>query len=156
VIDRVRIALLPLLCAGLAFAPAPFPRPGRATVLDLRAIEGTWRVERLVNFGPSGKVVNTITVWIEIHIEKGRWYFVNNGRGVPTRATNYRLAIDGNRKPATIDFLRDNNAKPWMLGILALDRDRLTVLYKPFGDSRPVAFQPPPAGFYQFTLKRMK
>ncbi len=155
------LLLLPLLATGtasLAFAPAPFPRPDRRDgSLDLRKLEGTWKVEQLVNFDAQGKVSSTITVWKEIHVEKGQWYFVQDGGGGRMRrSTTYRLVIDGKKKPATIDFMRAGNPKPWMLGILALENDRLTVLYKPFGEKRPEAFTPPPAGFYQFTLRRAR
>jgi uncharacterized protein (TIGR03067 family) len=153
---RPRLVLAFLVLLGVtAFAPAPMPRRGQSKEdsLSVKGVTGDWKVISLWRYGPNGSIAYRIDAWKLIRIQDGKWMFCTLDNGVKP-STTYVLRIDGSKRPATIDFLRGNEAKPWMMGIVRFRGDKLEVLYKPNATERPTSFDNPPADFYLFTLTK--
>src|SRR5262245_50825803 len=127
---RLGVALTVLL-GVTAFAPAPLPRRARSAgnAIDLSRLEGRWKVVSMWRYGQNAQIAYRIDVWNEICIEHGECAFCRVTNGVITPSTTYRLAVDGGKTPATIDFKRPNEEKAWMMGIVRFRDDKLEVLY---------------------------
>jgi uncharacterized protein (TIGR03067 family) len=96
--------------AGLAFAPAPFPRR-RAPVDDLTLLQGKWqRVESHGQVERDGVVV-TIT--------GTRMQF-------PSREDAWTLTLDQNRRPRRIDFAQIGGMKTDFRGVYRIEGDTFT------------------------------
>ncbi len=152
------VVALAALTTLTAFAPAPFPKPGRrppGRSLDARWLEGTWkvdRVERTINGGyqPARSVTSTVRVG------EGKWTFIRSaavkGGG---REVSYRLVLHTNQVPIRLDGMRANSDTPYMRGIVRRVGDTIEVLYR-FNGEHPTSFDNPPAGCWRITMRREK
>jgi uncharacterized protein (TIGR03067 family) len=152
------LVILVALAGATAFAPAPFPRPGRpsgAAGLDARSLQGTWKVEKVERTVAGGYRPNA-SATSRIRIEEGLWTFVRDpSNGRPGRATSYRLVVHAGRAPVALDGMRPTDPKPYMLGIVRQRGDAIEVLYR-FRGTRPDDFDNPPAGCWRITMRRQK
>ncbi len=153
-----RFALALVALAGLtAFAPAPFPRPGKKTssALDLKFLQGSWKVlksERTTD----KRYHPTQTFTDQIRIQGNTWTFVRGSNGPqPGRLTSYRIEIDAAASPVRLRGYRPTDTKPYMVGILRKQADTVQILY---GFSRPCPenFEEPPSGCWMLILQRPK
>src|SRR5258708_3727212 len=106
---RIAVALLAVVVLT-AFAPAPFPKVRRSSdTTTLLSCQGTWKVETLHVAGNQGQLTKSEWGVSHVRITEGNWTLMNNGGIV---ADVYRIAIDGSKSPAHIDWLsRDPNDK---------------------------------------------
>jgi uncharacterized protein (TIGR03067 family) len=152
---RPRLVVAVLALAWLtAFAPAPFPRKGKRTtdVVDLKALQGHWRVEKVERTGNGTYRVVTDPV-TDILVENDVWVFMH-GQG--KRSGEYRLLIDSTKKPAWLTFRPRNVKQGGTEGLLTrLDARRVKVLYQ-WGKPRPASFDNPPGEYWAITLIRSK
>lgn len=151
---RVRLLLACLVLFGLAFAPAPFPRPGRARNAEvaISRIQGTWTILKLEMANDKGGMTDQGNYLSEIRIENNRWSFLyRNGN----RPVVYLLTIDPSQTPAPIDLTILGQGKPYGTGIITRQGDSMRMLYS-FGKERPRSFAKPPGGYWQLTLQRKR
>ena len=144
---RARLLLSLVATIGLtAFAPAPFPRPRKASADQM---EGWWvATEQPV---PKAGAVNKLYV----EIGQGKWTFRRETRpgGPLTTAASYFMAVDVKASPATYDLRRTlNDVKPYGMGIFRLSGDEMRIAYS-WNGVRPEAMAPAP-GRYFMILRR--
>jgi uncharacterized protein (TIGR03067 family) len=148
---RLRLpAALAALTVLMAFAPAPFPRPGRdLTRIDLDRFQGTWKVadHHLWQAGTKQRSKWTVT---HIRVAGHRWTLMNAGGEIVT----YRIEIDPAKKPALIDWRGERGEALW-LGLIRRDGDKVEVIYYS-ATQRPANFDTPPSGSYLITLQRSR
>jgi uncharacterized protein (TIGR03067 family) len=141
---------------SLGFAPAPFPRPGRRgadqQAVSLAHVQGTWEILKLEHTTATGPVDKGKSLKA-IRIENNRWSFLHRTAGV--RDVVYDLAVDGSKKPATFDLMRQGQQQPYGMGLLVRQGDDMQVLYS-FTNGRPPTFAPLPAGYVLLTLRRQR
>jgi uncharacterized protein (TIGR03067 family) len=153
---RLLLALITLLVLT-AFAPAPFPRSKREREtfdeINLKSFQGTWKVISMEVI-EQGNVPKRIP-WNITHVRvKGdHWsYLVNQAEN-----SNYRMAIDGTRKPASIDWYTDGAQpnRPGMVGLIRRQGDRVRILYYvTTPENRATSFDDPPVNWWLLTLQR--
>lgn len=157
---KARLAFaLAVLAFGSAFAPAPFPRPGRGNpnAIDQARFQGTWAVvsfeivqqdgsrNRLADWGSSGTTA--------VRVEGDRWTYLNG----QLANSSYLLSIDPGPRPAAINwYVGQQKEKPGMLGIIRREGDRVVILYYAATTEaqRPRGFDHPPPGWWILTLRR--
>jgi uncharacterized protein (TIGR03067 family) len=163
---RLSVAVLVLL-AGTAFAPAPFPRPGRdgdRTSIDMKRFQGTWRVISMEIVQANG-TRNKLSDWgatgvTGVRVRDDRWAYLHNndhnGGAANNAGSGYWMDVDARHKPAHINWYTsaDKN-KPGMLGLIRREGDRVVILYYATGpESRPKTFENPPANWWILTLQK--
>ncbi len=153
---RLRLVIALVALAGLtAFAPAPFPRPGRPAgdgPLDLKALQGYWIVEKAerTNNGTYAVVKDPVT---HILVENDIWVFMQ-GRG--TRSNEYRILVDAGKKPVWFTFRGKAQTSGGTNGLMTRRGEgRIQILYS-WGSPRPGSFETPPSGYWALTLRREK
>ena len=152
---RFLVALLAL--GGLtAFAPAPFPRPqrrGDPGVISLPNFQGNWKAVSFDSIGPNNQK-NKIGLWFQgVRVRGDRWIYLVD----KTENLSYRLVIDGNKRPALIDYyeLQGKPERPGMVGIMRREGNRVTILYyATTPESRPKSFETMPANWWLLVLER--
>jgi uncharacterized protein (TIGR03067 family) len=153
---KARLLLVCVVLFGLtAFAPAPFPRPRRASQdpVAVARIQGSWTILKLEMTNDKGGKADQGNYLSEIRIENNRWHFVYRNPG--TKPVTYVLAIDANATPASIDLTREGESKPYGIGIIVRKGDSIRMLYS-FGKQRPTSFDNPPGGYWLLTLERKR
>jgi uncharacterized protein (TIGR03067 family) len=131
------VALLTLALVSLAFAPAPFPKP-TSNALDSKALQGTW-------IGADGH---------EARFEKDRLTYFRQGKMV----TSYMMILNAVAKPKTYDLKGIGGGAVdgrTYHGIYNLDKDKLTLCAKGWGEPRPTEFVAA-HGYHLTVYKRKK
>jgi uncharacterized protein (TIGR03067 family) len=152
---RVRVVVALIALVGLtAFTPAPFPRKDQRAreVLDLKGLQGYWRVEKAerTTNGTYTVVPDPVT---HILIENDVWVFMH-GRG--NRSNEYRILVDPTRKPVWFTFRNKTQNTGGTDGLMIrLPDGRVKILYQ-WGGGRPASFEKPPANYWALTLIREK
>lgn len=153
-----RLLLAVVALAGLtAFAPAPFPKSQRDTI-SLERIQGTWKVISLevIEKGNVPKQIDLSYTHIRVKEDYWQTLVINDGKINLDLLINERLAIDGTRKPARIDwfiFGPPRPERPGMVGIIRREGDRLRILSSG-PENRPTSFENPPIDSWLLTLQR--
>src|SRR4051794_16524233 len=149
---RLALGLIALFVLT-AFAPAPFPRSGRAREMSLEGCQGTWEV--ISNESITGKE-KRISEWgiTHVRIRGSRWTLMDRGREV----VSYTIAVDGSKKPAHIDWfpLEQPGASTLWTGLIKREGDRVLILYSNGGSpsSRARDFDSATGGSYLITVRR--
>jgi uncharacterized protein (TIGR03067 family) len=154
---RIGITLLALFTAT-AFAPAPFPRTKRGDdqTFNLARFQGEWRSLGLKGYDSAGGTYDINWSVTSVKVVGEQWTFMCG----TAQNAQYVLIIDGSRRPAAIDFYsgtaRTKEAKPYMLGLIKRQGNRVTILYyATTADKRPASFDRPPSGWWLLTLEKM-
>jgi uncharacterized protein (TIGR03067 family) len=145
----IALTLLP------AFAPAPFPRAGRADrdEMSLKACQGTWEV--ISNESVQG-TTRTRSDWgiTHVRIRGSRWTLMTDGREI----VSYTIAVDGARRPAHIDWfpLEQPAGRTLWTGLIKREGERVLILYSDGGSpaNRPRDFHSARANSYLITVRR--
>lgn len=153
---RVWFGLL-VLSALPAFAPAPFPRPSRSSRdgdrIDAAAFQGTWRVVGMVRYDANG--TGTPHGWSVTHVRIAgdHWGFAT---GPNAGGGTHHFRIDGDRRPARLDFYSDakREGPPSGMGIIRRRGDEVEIVYVFGTTTRAEDFARPPSGQYRLTLRR--
>ena len=137
-----------------AFAPAPFPRPwrGESTETTLQTLQGTWCVTAFL-ISRAGDPVTYSSSTTHVRVRGDEWAFVGGGE------VRYAIAVNGARRPATIDFYNGpvSDKEPIQgRGIIRRKGDALEVVYQWRSESRATSFERPPHGQYLLKLRREK
>jgi uncharacterized protein (TIGR03067 family) len=116
------VALAALAAAG--FAPLPPPKERK---LEVKALEGTWKV--ITYAYRAGQQKRTATMYSQVEIKGSRW--VQRAAGKGASSPSYTFKIDASKSPATIDMARDGVRAGGgaRRGVVRLDGKRLTVTY---------------------------
>jgi uncharacterized protein (TIGR03067 family) len=132
---------------SLAFAPAPFPRPGKRDTndSDLKKLQGAWVRARLTMNGRSNADSTPITITGQ------RMQF-------PVPSDAWTLTLDVTKKPKTIDARQIGNGRNVFWGIYRLEGDTLTICWRHnvTEDQRPTTFDESAAGVWFQVYKRQK
>lgn len=139
--------LLLAACLALAFAPAPFPRPGKraADENDLKKLQGAWlRVQ--LGIGTTPKENNC-----PITITGTRMQF-------PVADDAWALTLNPAGKPKTLDARRISNPGSLFRGIYKFEGDSLIICWRgPSADpKRPTDFTAGVEGVWFQVYKRRK
>jgi uncharacterized protein (TIGR03067 family) len=120
--------------AWLAFAGADKPLTSVEARADLKKLQGAWRIVAVHNAGEGDKERKVTRMTF-----RGNWIvFAFAGR---TDTEQARFRIHPSEKPKRIDVeMRIFDARLWMKGIYALDRDALTLCFDRRGKKRPTKF----------------
>jgi hypothetical protein len=146
------LPLLAVLC--LAFAPAPFPRPGRP-VDDFSELAGTWVLVRLTEGVPEE----------DLRISRGRMAY-----GPESRRHSYRFSLRGTKRAGAFELTREFGGEleavsyvgilkleaVSYVGILKLEGEALRLSYGPPERGTPAAFDGPGRGALNATYVRKK
>src|SRR5205809_956375 len=102
-----------ILLGVTAFAPAPFPRSGRARLaaVAVEQIQGIWTILKLEMTDDKGGMTDQGNYLAEIQIVNQRWNFVY--RNPNNQPVGYLLAIDATRTPAAIDLTLQGQGKAY-------------------------------------------
>src|SRR3954463_13989149 len=117
---RKSLFFLATAVLSLAFAPAPFPRPGKrgdTNEGDLKKLQGAWvRVQLGISMqpGPDNCAVT---------ISGTRLQF-------PSKDDAWTLTLVATKKPKQIDARRVSNQKDVFQGVYRLEGDTLTVCWR--------------------------
>ncbi len=135
-----------ILTAALLLAAAPADDANK----DLNGLQGTWNVESLVRGGKFASPATVSKMQLVISGDKATMKVPAKDDSAGT------LKLDPSKKPAAIDFVRDD--KEVLLGIYVLDGDTLRLaIQKPGGKDRPTVFESPEDSEVNvFVLKREK
>jgi uncharacterized protein (TIGR03067 family) len=151
---KARLLLGCLALLGVtAFAPAPFPRPGRVGKnhpLSLGQVQGTWTILKLEITEANGGMRDQGNYLAEVRIDKDRWSFFY--RDPNSQPVVYLLSIDPGKNPALLDLTTPGQAKPYGTGIVSRQGNVMRVLYS-FGKDRPASFERRPPGYWHLTLQ---
>jgi uncharacterized protein (TIGR03067 family) len=158
---RIVVALLAVFVLT-AFAPAPFPKPGRRgdsnTAISVPLFQGKWKVESFDIYQQGGQKRRSSFV-DHIRVRGNAWTLFNQG---DSENATYTIVIGASR-PATIDFYSGKvevkaETRPSMFGLIRRDGNTVQILYAwAQGQNRPrvTSFDTPPADWWLLTLKRM-
>jgi uncharacterized protein (TIGR03067 family) len=131
----MRACVLLLALAGLAFAPAPFPKPEKKSApLTGEQLQGTWRLVGYLYDGKDLLPAATTPIW---RVDGNR-VLISSARGGDQ--TVYGLRIDPGTSP--VDFaLLSSSGKPTHVGSTKLEGDRWTIVMVDSGSrQRPTRF----------------
>jgi uncharacterized protein (TIGR03067 family) len=154
---RVRVIVALIALSGLtAFAPAPFPKSGRRGdpgVISLQNFQGNWRAVSFDSVGPNNQR-SKIGLWFEsVRVKGDTWIYVVGGK----ENLSYRLVIDGDKRPALIDYyeVQGKPERPGMVGIMRREGNRVTILYyATTPDARAKSFENVPVNWWLLVLER--
>jgi uncharacterized protein (TIGR03067 family) len=126
-------SLFLLVIAGLslAFAPAPFPKPGKRESKDddLARMQGAWvRVE--------------LGIGVEPNPDNCRVTITGTRMQFPSASDAWNLTLDLGKKPRTIDARHVDNANSLFRGIYRFEGDNLIICWRGAGadPERPTEF----------------
>jgi uncharacterized protein (TIGR03067 family) len=144
------LAALAVAATAVAAADEKADEKDDANKKDLKALQGTWKVEKAVRGGeeaPAGE------------IEKGKFVFEGNkfiiDEGRPKKETA-TFTLDATQKPKAID-LTFGMVKEAVLGIYEVDGDTLKICFGGPGKDRPKKMESEKgSGLLLVVLKRQK
>jgi len=116
----MRFCVLLFVAASLAFAPAPFPRPG-SSEKDLKLLQGTW-------FGPGDLVAR---------FERNTLSYYRGGKLVCT----YRITLNASAQPKAMDLVGIGDARRRYYITYDLHGDFLKTSGNGWHEPRPAAFE---------------
>jgi uncharacterized protein (TIGR03067 family) len=144
---RKQLLFIAAAALSLAFAPAPFPRPGKRVTSesDLQRMQGTWVRVKLTIGGKPGvqNVAMTIT---------------GNRMQWPSPSDAWVIKLDPSKNPRTIDQHHANNENSVFRGVYRWDGDTLIICCRQNAteQTRPTDFDgSKPEVWYQ-VFKRQK
>jgi uncharacterized protein (TIGR03067 family) len=139
--------LLAAVVLSLAFAPAPFPRPGKRDTneSDLKKLQGGWLRVTMTLDGQFRQDNTPIT------IIQARMQF-------PAPTDAWTLTLDATKKPKTIDARNVGNPQNVFYGIYQIEGDTLTICWRHnvTVDKRPTNFDRAAPGVWHQIYKRTK
>jgi uncharacterized protein (TIGR03067 family) len=146
---RRLLALAALALAATAVATAADEKDD-ANKKDLKALQGTWKVEKALRGGeeaPAGETEKSKFVF------EGNKFMIDEGRPRKETAT---FTLDATQKPKTID-LTFAMVKEAALGIYEVDGDTLKICFGGPGKDRPKKMESEKgSGLLLIVLKRQK
>src|SRR5262249_10919147 len=151
-----RLILVALtLCAALAFAPAPLPKPDRGSSrpeITLESFQGLWCASSMVITRGNGRVEPHPYSWSHARVVNDRWTFMTKGREGGTLF----ISIDATRKPALMNFYHEAEKKEVHgVGLLRRHNGKVQLMYRWGGEQgRPPTFETAPAGLWIVPLKK--
>jgi uncharacterized protein (TIGR03067 family) len=152
----MRRVIVSIAVLGLtAFAPAPFPRTERrdADAIDLQRFQGDWKAVSFDEVGPNNQRT-AIGLWFKgVRVNGERWSYLSAERN---EVQWFRLVLHGDRRPATIDFLRQNDVpgSPYMIGLVRREGRRVTIAYYWTPTVRAASFVDVPPKWWVLVLER--
>ncbi len=128
-IPRLLLALI-VLGGSTAFAPAPFPRPGKTSVKgDLASLQGVWTVTRSRPGLKGGYSVATQ----KVKIDGTKWTFLRDGASGRVSSLHYEITVDTKHNPPHIDITRTLRSgtisAASMRGIFRVKGNKVEILY---------------------------
>jgi uncharacterized protein (TIGR03067 family) len=152
----MRRAVLLIAGVSLAFAPAPFPRPGKSdpTTDHLKQMQGKWlMLSRTYGGEPDSHIVTAVEV------SGNRWTYIN---GDGSWRSTWSFSLDGRKSPP--QFNSRYKAAGWeevpvdglLQGVYKITGDTLIICYTEDTPNRPSTFDGQRKGVYLDVLKREK
>lgn len=164
---RLRVLLVVAAVALTAFAPVPFPKPKekKGGAKGLEALQGLWRLVDRTG-GAAVKVKFKVSPTQRVRVEGKTWTFgTDNGMGGFRGGLSCVMKLDPDRDPAWLDLTPDPagmiapklapGGGPYMVGLVAVDGDRMRFVYTVRGE-RPTSFTPKAPREYVYTFERVK
>jgi len=162
--SRLIVALV-VLIALTAFAPAPFPKPGKKT--GPGGLQGTWVVEKQQS--GAGKEMPKRDYQMKVRIEGDKWTFLRVTNGQTTTGPGYTIVLD-KMNPTWLDLKAVTTAigkgkvkakgasRVRVQGIYRVEDDTVKFVYTAgIGNSvRPTSFSTLETRQFLMVLKREK